>query len=211
MSQPESSLAASETTDRRALADYMAEQICRGFRHHDRGERAAAVDAFYAVDRRQFRHADDDATRAAARAYVDALWAKDRIEDEHTTDGELDREAVGRADWRPVERAFTERAEAVGIDRRYAECSTTAWRRHKTGGDYWTPTARAQRYELRAALQDPDYPRKGSDGRGGPGPEPMRYVLAVELHDMHTRGHWAQARAVMRPYYERILEAHGVP
>jgi len=34
----------------------------------------------------------------------------------------------------------------------------------------------------------------------------MRYVLAVELHDMHTDAYWEQAKDVMIPYFERILQ-----
>lgn len=189
-------------------AEYMAKQVCLGFQAHDEGDRDGAVDAFFEVDRRQFAHVDDREARAAAAAYVDALWAKDRIEDRHRRDGVLDRQALAEADWGPVAGAFRERAAHVGIDPRYAELSTRAWEHHKTGRDYWTPMVRAQVFELRAALQDPDYPRKPSDGLAGPGPEPMRYALAVELHDMHTEDRWAEAAAVMRPYYGRVLRAH---
>ena len=55
------------------VANHMAEQVCLGFRHHDRRNRNAAADAFFAVDRRQFAHLDDATARAAAEAYVDAL------------------------------------------------------------------------------------------------------------------------------------------
>lgn len=61
-------------------------------------------------------------------------------------------------------------------------------------------------YEFRAAIGDPTYPRKGRGGRSGPGPEPMRYVLASELHDMNTKRHWEQGIEVLTPYFERILE-----
>lgn len=208
MSRPELRTIEAEPQNLGAVTDYMAEQVCRGFRHHDRGNRDAAVEAFFAVDYRQFAHLDAAEARAAAEAYVDALWAKDRLEDRHRHAGGLDRDALAAADWGPVESAFRERAVHATIDPRYAERSTTAWLHHKTGRDYWTPMARAQVLELRAALQDPDYPQKPSDGLAGPGPEAMRYALAVELHDMHTEDHWSQAKAVMRPYYERVLEAH---
>jgi hypothetical protein len=186
----------------------MAEQVCLGFRWHDRRERTRAVEAFAAVDRRQFAHLDATTARAAAAAYVDALWAKDAVEASCTVDGELDYDALGEADWGAVRSAFAKRAALVGMDPAYAEASTVAWKRHKVGGDYGRPMQRAQVCELRAALDDPDYPHKPHQGQSGYGPEAARYLLAVELHDMHTEGHWEQARDVMVPYYERILRAH---
>jgi len=186
----------------------MAEQVCRGFRYHDRRERTRAVEAFAAVDRRQFDHLDRRTARAAATAYVDALWAKDEIEAECTVDGELDYEALAEADWGSVRKAFARRAALVGMDSRYAEASTLAWKRHKVGGDYARPMQRAQVYELRAAMGDPEYPHKPHQGQSGFGPEAARYLLAVELHDMHTEDCWEQAMRTMIPYYERILRAH---
>ena len=191
------------------VAGRMAERICLGFRFHDRRERERAVEAFAAVDRRQFAHLDAETARAAATAYVDALWAKDGIEESCTVDGDLDYEALTEADWSPVHGAFAKRAVLVGMDPRYAEASTLAWKRHKVGGDYARPMQRAQMYELRAAMDDPEYPRKPHQGQSGFGPEAARYLLAVELHDMHTEGHWEEAREVMIPYYEQVLEAHG--
>ncbi|PSQ09801.1 hypothetical protein BRC93_11995 [Halobacteriales archaeon QS_5_70_15] len=190
------------------VAGEMAEQICRGFRFHDRRERERAVEAFAAVDRRQFAHLDPTTARAAAAAYVDALWAKDAVESSCTVDGDLDYDALAEADWGSVRAAFAKRAALVGMDARYAEASTLAWKRHKVGGDYARPMQRAQGYELRAAMDDPEYPRKPHQGQSGFGPEAARYLLAVELHDMHTESHWEEARAVMTPYYERILRAH---
>ncbi|SDM03274.1 hypothetical protein SAMN04487949_0579 [Halogranum gelatinilyticum] len=190
-------------------AEYMATQLCAGFRAHDNREYERAVDAFFEVDRRQFAHLDDETARRGAVAYVDALWAKDAIEAEYTDeDGSLRTAALDTADWCPVESAFAERAEAFDIDRRYASKSTEAWRRHKVGGDYWTPMMAAQTYELRAALCQPSYPDKPSDGESGFGPEATRYALGVELHDMHTATHWEQATATMTPYFEYVLSAH---
>lgn len=193
----------------RETAVYMAQQVCLGFREHDRHNREASIGAFVAVDVRQFTHVGPDDARSAATAYVDALWAKDAVEDSHTVGGDVHREELADADWAPVKEQFRRRAAAVGIDERYAELSTRAWRNHKTGGDYWTPLLQAQVYELRAALQDPAYPHKPDYGQSGYGPEAARYVLGVELHDMHTDRHWEQARDAMIPYYERILRAHG--
>lgn len=191
------------------LAREMAEQVCQGFRFHDRRERERAIDAFAFVDRNQFAHLDAATARAAAAAYVDALWAKDEVEDSCTVAGELDYDALAEADWSPVRAAFAKRAALVGMDPRYAEASTRAWKRHKVGGDYARPMQRAQVYELRAAMDDPEYPHKPHQGQSGHGPEAARYLLAVELHDMHTEGHWRQARDVMIGYYERILRAHA--
>ncbi len=109
-----------------------------------------------------------------------------------------------------MSRAFRRRAAALDIDQAYAIHKTTAWRRHKTGGDYITPCLEAQVLELRAALQDPTYPRKPKHGQSGPGPEAVRWVLGVELHDMHTAGHWQKAVDVMTPYFETILEHHHI-
>ena len=190
------------------VAREMAEEICLGFRWHDRRERTRAVDAFAFVDRRQFAHLDAATARTAADAYVDALWAKDAVEESCTVDGELDYDALAEADWSPVEAAFAERAEIVGMDPRYARDSTVAWKRHKVGGDYAQPMQRAQVYELRAAMGDPEYPHKPHQGQSGYGPEAARYLLSVELHDMHTEDHWKQALETMVPYFERVLRAH---
>ena len=183
----------------------IATQLGLGFVAHDRRQREEAVEAFAAVDRFQFQHVSDGVAREAAAAYVDALWAKDAVEDAHRTEDGFDREALDAADWTPVREAFARRASLAGVDPEYAERSTVAWRRHKTGGDYWTLFQRAQLLELRTALGDPAYPGKPKEGRSGPGPEALRYALAVELHDMHTRRHWKQAEEAMIPYFERIV------
>ena len=182
----------------------MAEQLCLGFKYHDERKREAAIAAFAFVDRRQFGHISEETAREASVAYVDALWAKDALEQSCMRDGEIDMEALDEADWSTVRSAFARRASLVEIDPRYAEQSTIAWRRHKTGGDYWTPMKQAQTYELRAALQDPDYPSKPRYGQSGFGPEASRYELGVELHDMRQ---WEQARDVMIPYFERVLRS----
>ena len=186
----------------------IATQLGLGFVAHDRRQREEAVEAFTAVDRFQFRHVSDEVAREAAVAYVDALWAKDAVEDAHRTDDGFDREALDGADWTPVRQAFARRASLVGADPAYAERSTVAWRRHKTGGDYWTPMQEAQMYELRAALQDPDYPNKPRGGASGFGPEPARYALGVELHDTRRYEEGVEA---MTPYFERIATAHEDP
>jgi len=172
-----------------------------GYVHHDERRRREAIDAFAEVDTFQFRHVSATIAREASAAYVDALWAKDAVEDSCRVNGEVNWEALEAADWSPVRNAFARRAALVGIDPEYAELSTVGWRRHKTGGDYWTPLQKAQMYELRAALQDPDYPHKPRQGQSGFGPEPTRYVLGVELHDMRRL---EEIVDVMTPYFERI-------
>ena len=194
--------------DSRGRASELAAALCRGFRAHDNGNRAEAIEAFSSVDTQQFPHLDETEAREASIAYVDALFAKDDVEIDHLRDGGFDRDGLAETDWSPVSTQFRIRASIVGMDPQYAEASTSGWRRHKAGGDYWTPLQRAQMYELRAALQDPSYPAKPKYGQSGFGPEPMRYVTAVELHDMHTRTHWQQAERIMTPYFERILEGH---
>jgi hypothetical protein len=186
----------------------MAEQLSVGFRAHDKGLREEAVEAFHAVDRLQFQDLDDEDTHLAATAFVDALWAKDEVEFQCLRDGELQIADVREADYRPVKQKLRQRASIIGADPRYAEAKAEAWQKHKAGGDYWTPFGRSQMYELRAALGDPDYPSKPRAGQSGLGPEPLRYVLAFELHDMHTDRHWQEGVSVMIPYYVKILESY---
>jgi hypothetical protein len=176
-----------------------------GFVYHDKQNRELSVKAFAVADTFQFQHISEETARKASEAYVDALWEKDRIETACTVDGELDTPALDDADWSPVREAFARRASLVEMDPRYAEQSTIAWRRHKVGGDYWTPMQEAQVYELRAALQDADYPHKKRVGQSGYGPEATRYALGNELHDMRQ---FEEALEVMTPYFERIADGH---
>lgn len=194
--------------DTGAVAARMAAALCRGFRAHDAGDREGAVEAFATVDSLQFAHLSETEAEDAARAYVDALFRKNDVELDALRGGEMDRSAVAEADWSPVAAKFRERAAVAGIDPQYAEDSTLGWKRHKAGGDYWTPLQRAQMYEIRAAADEPAYPGKDRWGDSGFGPEPARYVLGVELHDMHTEEHWQQAAEAMTPYFRYILEAH---
>lgn len=197
-----------DSTDRedlRTTAERMATYMGLGFKYHDDRRRAEAVDAFAVTDRAQFQHVAPETARRAAEAYVDALWEKDAVERSCTVDGDIDAEALDEADWSPVRSAFARRARLVGMDERYAELSTVAWRRHKTGGDYWTPMKEAQVIELRAAMQREEYPQKPRYGQSGYGPDAVRYLLGVELHDTRE---WEQAHEVMVPYFERILRAH---
>lgn len=192
--------------DDRSLARRMAGELARGFRAHDRGFREKAVDAFAFVDEHQFAHLDEQEARLAATAFVDALWAKDEIEFQYLRNGELDADGLAEADYSPVREKLRRRAALLGADSDYAATKAEAWRHHKAGGDYWTPFQRSQVYELRAALGEPSYPDKPRAGQSGPGPEPLRYVLAFELHDMHTDDHWEQGERVLVPYFRYILE-----
>jgi len=176
-----------------------------GFMYHDERKRERATKAFAVADAFQFQHLSEDAVREASEAYVDALWEKDRIESACTVDGELDTAALDDADWSPVREAFGRRASVVEMDPEYAELSTVAWRRHKVGGDYWTPMKQAQVHELRAALQDPEYPHKPRGGQSGHGPEAAQYALGVELHDTRR---FEEMTDVMVPYFERIARRH---
>jgi len=185
-------------------ASYMADQLCNGFIHHDQREREASIKAFAAVDALQFPHLDDDEAVRAALGYVDALWVKDDIEESCRVNGELDVDQLEAADWSPMKAAFERRAEAADIDPRYAELTTEAWVNHKTGEDYWSPMMHAQMLELRAALENPAYPEKPRYGQAGFGPEPARYALGNELHDTRR---WEEAREVMTPYFQQILDA----
>jgi len=170
-----------------STATRMAMAVCRDFQHHDRRD------------------------REAAEALVDALWAKDRVEAAHTADGDLDQRRLRFADWTPVYDAFQRRAAAVDVESPYASERTTAWRRHKVGGDYWTPFLRSQVREIAAALGDPSYPQKPHQGQSGYSPEALRFLLGVELHDMHTADHWRQAAEAMALYYEFLLREGATP
>lgn len=195
--------ASSQSVD--TLAEHMAENVCRGFITHDNRDREACVEAFFEVDRHQFAHLSDAEARRAATAYVDALWAKDDVEAPYVReDGTLE-EALDDADWEPVEACLERRAEIVGMPAEYASATTEGWRKHKTGGDYWTPHMVAQRHEVRAALDDPDYPHKRGSSQSGVGVLPARYLVCIELHDMKTEEHWREAADVMQSYYADLL------
>lgn len=199
-------------TDSRSLvgtARYMAGQLARLFQAHDGGHRTEALEACRTIDELQFPWLDPEEVDLAASAFVEALWAKDDVELGCMHDGRLDPERVRHADYSRVTRKLRKRAAVIEADPAYATEKTKAWRRHKAGGDYWTPFQQSQVYELRAALRDPDYPNKPRAGQSGPGPEPVRYVLAFELHDMHTDRHWQQGIDVMVPYFSRILREHS--
>ncbi|WP_122088868.1 hypothetical protein [Halalkalicoccus subterraneus] len=191
-------------TDETSLAAFMAEQTCLGFIYHDRREYEAAVEAFYRVDRHQFAHLTDEEAYEAAKALTDAFWAKDDVEQGYIDGSEVD-PALDDADWSPVEEALIRRAGIVGMDEEYAPKTTEAWRNHKTGGDYWTPTMAAQRYEIAAAIGS--YRQKPKYGRSGYGHLTTRYLTGLELHDMHTERHWKEAAEVMKTYYGEILSA----
>jgi len=184
----------------------VAKQLALGFKAHDERNREEAIEAFAVVDQFQFCHVSVETARKAAEAYVDALWEKDAVEQSCMVDGEMDMDALDEANWEPVRLAFERRASLVGMNPAYAELSTVAWRRHKTGGDYWTPMMKAQMYELRAALQDPDYPHKPRYGQSGFGPEPAQYNLGVEYHDTRQ---WKKAVQAMTPYFQRIADEHA--
>ncbi|MDR9380335.1 MAG: hypothetical protein RI560_01500 [Natronomonas sp.] len=195
--------------DRRATAREMAIGLAHVFRAHDEGERQRAIEACRRVDELQFPHLDDEDIELASTALIDALWAKDDVEFRCLTGGEISEERILDADYSRVSSCLRQRAHVVGAEQHYATNKVEAWRQHKAGGDYWSPYQRAQMYEIRAAIGDPEYPQKRRGGRSGPGPEPMRYVLASELHDMNTKRHWEQGIEVLVPYYEFILERTG--
>ncbi len=191
-----------DESDEPELARFMAEQTCLGFIYHDRREYEAAVSAFYHVDRHQFAHLTDEEAYEAAKALTDAFWAKDDVEQGHIDGTDVDA-MLEAADWSPVEDALARRAEIVGIDPEYAPKTTEAWRNHKTGGDYWTPTMAAQSHEIAAAIGEPQ--KKPKYGRSGYGHLSARYLVGLELHDMHTERHWKEAAGVMAAYYGEIL------
>ncbi len=186
----------------------MAEELAKVFRAHDNSNRETAIESLYEVDKHQFPDVDATAIKLASEAFVDALWEKDRIEFQHLRNGSVDHDGLREADYSPVIQKLRQRATIIDADQKYAIKKTEAWKQHKLGGDYWTPFQQSQVYELRAALNDPDYPHKPRAGQSGPGPEAMRYALAFELHDMHTERHWLQGVRVMTPYFLKILAHH---
>lgn len=192
--------------DTEETARKMAEDFGKLFLANDRGLKQKATEYCRKVDELLFGHLTEEEVNLAATAYVDALWEKDNVELNNMRDGTIDQEGIRNADYSRVRENLRKRASAIGANQRYATRKTEAWQNHKCGGDYWTAYQRAQVHELRAALQDPDYPHKPRYGRSGPGPEPIRYVLAAELHDMHTKKHHEQAVEILVPYFARVLE-----
>lgn len=189
-------------------ARYMARQLGILFKSHDQGHRKKAVKSCKKVDGLQFQHLDQESIEIAATAFVDALWEKNNIELEYLQRDGFDTDGIRNADYSSVKKHLRKRAVTIGADPDYATNKAKAWRLHKAGGDYWTPYLKAQKYEFRAAIQDPNYPRKPRNGLSGPGPAPMRYVLASELHDMRTADHWEQGVKILTPYFMYILEEH---
>lgn len=202
--QPASDESPTTTQDRARTA---ATQICEGFVAHDRRDGAACLEAFQAVDRLQFPHLSREAADAAGFAFAASLWAKDEVERPYV-DGDtvVDLAGLAAADWRPVREWLEERAAVVGMDPEYARLTTEAWKRHKVGGDYWTPTMAAQQRELAAALDRPSHPDKPRFGTDGFGHLATRYLTAVELHDMRTPDHWSEAVDVMTTYFDTLFE-----
>lgn len=184
----------------------VATRLCEGFVAHDRRDGDACFEAFRAVDEAQFPHLSEREVDRAAAAFVAALWEKDAVERPYVEGDQVtDPAGLDDADWQRVRQWLERRAVAVGMDEAYAHETTTAWRRHKTGGDYWTPTMAAQRRELAAALGTgyPDKPRFGEDGFGH---LPTRYLTAVELHDMRSDTHWEAAVDVMTGYFSFLFD-----
>jgi len=180
-------------------AETAATAICEGMKLHDEGEYEQAIEEFTTTDAIWF-DVPTAVARGGAIGYVEALRSKDRLDDPST-----DSPLSNRTLWELVKSSLIARGEILGINRRYGIRTTQAWYQHKTGGDYWTPFLDAQRAVVQAAIDDPQYPRKGSDGTQGYGPEPVVYLLAVELHDLHSTERWKQAQQIMTMYFEQIL------
>jgi hypothetical protein len=193
-------------TRREDRARDAAANLCQGFVEHDRRNGGACREAFAAVDRAQFPHLTDAAASRAGGAYAAALWEKDAVEAGHVEgDTVVDRDGLAAADWSRVRGWLERRADVVGMDRAYASETTTAWKRHKVGGDYWTPTMAAQRIELTAAVGDGGYPSKPRFGTDGFGHLATRYLTGVELHDMRSDTHWEAAVSEMTTYFAELF------
>lgn len=188
----------------------IATALCVGYERHDSRDRAGAIDAFTTVDRAQFSHLTASEARDAATALVDALWAKDRLEETHVIDGRVhDPDGLAAADWCRVEDPLRRRANIVGMDEEFASLTTEGWRRHKIGGDYETCFLAAQRLKVEAVLGTETYPEKERAGRSGTGELPARYLVAVELHDCRTQQARDRTIEIMTPYFETILGGSG--
>lgn len=194
-----------ESNSHGADATVAAERLCAGFLAHDERNRERALDSFAALDTAQFSHLDASEARAAAAAYVEALWEKDRSEWPYT-DGRtiVDPDGLAGANWDRVSHPLERRAGIVGMDVAYATELTDAWRRHATGGDYREAMVRAQRREFDAAMgtNREHYSFEGP----GPGHPLARYILGIELDDEHTERHRTQAVAILGPYFAAIFE-----
>jgi len=193
-----------------------AHALAKGFVEHDQRNREGAVEAFQTVDEFQFPFLDTEKTTNAARAYVDALWTKDKIEDRtRCSNGLLDLTQLAAASYGPVEDAFARRAQITGADAGYATHKKEAWRQHKLGGDYWTHLLHGQKAEIRATLRDEEYPQKDRCGLPGFGTLPVLYLFGVELHDtVDTRSEiadqtYAFGIDVLTSYFERIQQLYS--
>lgn len=200
-----SSVDLSRSRQLQVTARDLAGQLARVGKAHDKGLYEEAIEACTFVDRHQFQYLDTEEARLAAKGFVDGLWEKDNVEFECLKHGEIDAEALAEADYSPVRGPLRQRAAVIGADPQYAVEKAKAWKRHKTGGDYWTPFLMSQVYELRSIFGD-RYPEKPRAGQSGPGPDPIRYLLAFELHDMKTETDWRQGIDAMVPYFAKILD-----
>ena len=197
-----------ETSHRSEDPRKLAVQVCKGYRAHDDRDRSTAIDSFAYVDDAQFEHLSTDEAREAATALVDALWAKDDVEESFVIDGVVERPAeLAQADWSAVEAALCRRARIVGMDETYGRLTTESWKQHKVGGEYSLPVLEAQRLEVGAAIGTDSYPSKDRAGRSGFGELPARYLVAVELHDKRSERAQKRIVEVMTPYFETILDA----
>lgn len=193
------------TTPHDETARKLAENLCEGFVAHDERDRDRALAAFIALDRGQFPHLGEIEIRRTAGAFVDALWEKDAIESPHIVGRELkDPDGLADADWDRVYTPLERRAEIVGMHPEYAVRTTESWKQHKLGGDYWTPILIAQNHEIGAAIGDLSS-ETAAFGRSGYSHLAARYLVGVELHDMHSDPHWGQALELMTAYFAEIL------
>lgn len=197
------SLPRSVDDNRHDSPERAAKHLCRGFVLHDEGGYEQAVDAFAVADKIWF-DVDEETARRSAQAYVDALRAKDEIEEQVANQKQL-----AYTDWSPVYDALRTRGVTLDINQTYAHFTKQAWKHHKTGDDYWAYILKAQQLVVQAAVGDDDYPHKDSDGLNGYGPEPTLYLVGVECHDCHDSERWEQAVRVMTEYFQQIIRLRG--
>ena len=88
-----------EESQLRTTARDMSESLAKVFRAHDNSNREDAIESLIEVDRRQFSTLDTDEVELASTAFVDALFAKDEIEFQQLTGGQIDATELREADY----------------------------------------------------------------------------------------------------------------
>ena len=158
----------------------------------------------------------------AARGYVYALWAKDKVEREiieenyedkeemQDIDGGFSEEEVENADWSGVKKGFEMRAEALEIEDKdsYSELGIEAWKKHKLDGEIcYNEMARKQHIEIKALVGENAFSDGSRNGQSQNGIA-HQWIAGVGEHDLTDQGivHWLDALNSAYNYYQGIAE-----